>query len=101
MYSKRSLILLSISAIVFSLFGGGCGNVTNYGHDPEQIGTNENILEFSIYYNSLATVEDCDVKVKEDAEKFMKENNYSRYSILDRRNVFMPSKYVYKIEFFR
>ena len=100
MYSKQSLILLSISVIVFALFAGGCSWVTTYGREPVKVGIN-NVYEFSIYYNTFATKDECDVKAKEEADKFMKANNYVRYTIQKSWPVYKPYyKYVYRIQFF-
>jgi hypothetical protein len=68
---------------------------------PTVIPSVPNTYNFTIETGGFSGAKVADQRAIQEIEKFMGENNYKRYEIVQRKDIFIPSGFKYIVKFYR
>ena len=89
----------TIIAIFFLLVLSGCTTATYNGFVKDrQLGDQYSL---KVYIGGFSGGETADDKADMEIKKFMKENKYSSYKVLDRQHNYVPSYFEYTVKFYK
>ena len=96
---KRKITISSIMILCLALVAG-CAVVTTYGVKPKQDISAKDTYSFSVYPNHFANLKYINQFAVGEIEKFMAENGYVSYQILERyQNSSVVTPIIYKVKF--
>jgi hypothetical protein len=89
-----------ILGLVVFLFLSGCATTAMYT-SPSPINSQSNIYNFSIETGGFAGDVEADARATDEIKKFMSENGYRQYKILNRTNMTYFSGFKYTVQFYK
>jgi len=99
MNTKVKMLLTVILAAVLLLPLAACTTATYNGF--EKSNTHSDQYSLKVYIGGFAGGETADGKADVEIKKFMTENHYSSYEIINRQHSYVPSYFEYTVRFYR
>lgn len=97
---KKAQLKLAILLLVWVVPIFGCTTAT-YGVKPTPVAGQQDTFTFKIYTGGFAAGGTADKRASEEFDQCKTANGYSSYTILNKRYEFVPSGFVYTVQFFR
>lgn len=94
---KTRLMSFAFGAVALALTGCTTAMYTK----PSALGSMPDRYNFTIETGGFSGAGTADQRATQEIEKFMENNKYKRYEIVQRKDEFIPSGFKYIVQFYR